>query len=295
LHAQYVVTSLSLALVSAFVVTGPARAQPEPVTDVSWSRSWHATDVADLLGAAGLSLGILGTRLIPRPDEARWTGGLLMDDPVRDGLRANDPSSRGSIASASDIGLFALVAWPFVDAAIAWLAHDSPEVAFEMAVTNLQALALTYLVTDLTKRLVGRQRPHARGCADGAGEDCDGDSANMSFSSGHTSMSFAGAGLVCAHHENLPLYGGRAPDRLACYSALAAATAVGLARVASDKHYVTDVIFGAAVGLGAGYLMPSWLRYDFGEVDGRTGRPRAGSVLPSVSADGAGLQYQLVF
>jgi hypothetical protein len=33
----------------------------------------------------------------------------------------------------------------------------------------------------------------------------------QSFISGHTLMAFTGAGLICAHHSHLPLYGGGVP------------------------------------------------------------------------------------
>ena len=57
------------------------------------------------------------------------------------------------------------------------------------------------------------------------------DQHNVSFTSGHTLMSFAGAGLTCVHHMHLPLYGGGLPDSLACAAAIGLAHAEGFLRV----------------------------------------------------------------
>lgn len=70
-----------------------------------------------------------------------------------------------------------------------------------------------------------------------------------SFPSGHTSVSFAAAATLekrYGWHAGLP--------------ALAVASFVGLARVQADKHYVHDVLAGAAIGSISGFLLTS--RYD---------------------------------
>lgn len=67
-----------------------------------------------------------------------------------------------------------------------------------------------------------------------------------SFPSGHTSVSFAAAASLEKR------YGWKvgAP-------ALAVAGFVGAARVAADRHYVHDVVVGAAIGGAAGLLLTS--------------------------------------
>lgn len=69
---------------------------------------------------------------------------------------------------------------------------------------------------------------------------------NKSFPSGHTSVSFAAA----ANLEKR--YGWKAG-----LPALAVASFVGLARVQADKHYVHDVVAGAAIGSVSGLLLTS--------------------------------------
>ena len=67
-----------------------------------------------------------------------------------------------------------------------------------------------------------------------------------SFPSGHTSVSFAAAATL----ENR--YGWQAG-----VPALVVASLVGLARVQADKHYVHDVVAGAAIGSISGLLLTS--------------------------------------
>ena len=51
------------------------------------------------------------------------------------------------------------------------------------------------------------------------------------------------------------------PDALACFGALAVATGAGTMRLVGDRHYATDLLAGATIGLAAGYLMPTYLHY----------------------------------
>ena len=91
-------------------------------------------------------------------------------------------------------------------------------------------LGATRLVTDGLKDAVGEERPD--------GSD------NKSFPSGHTSMSFAAAGTL---HKR---YGWKIG-----IPAHAVAAFVGVARVKADKHFVHDVVAGAALGEAAAWLI----------------------------------------
>ena len=69
------------------------------------------------------------------------------------------------------------------------------------------------------------------------------DSGNDSFPSGHTADSFAAATFIQQRYGwswAIPAYVG--------------ATFVGYSRVASDKHYIEDVLAGAAIGIISGVL-----------------------------------------
>jgi len=103
------------------------------------------------------------------------------------------------------------------------------------------AFASAGLVEFTIKHLVGRPRPDAVLAAGLAGPsflpDID------SFPSGHATSVFAVAGVFAAYYPGLrwPLY------------ALAAAIALG--RVYLERHYVSDIVAGAALGMAfAAYL-----------------------------------------
>jgi len=46
-------------------------------------------------------------------------------------------------------------------------------------------------------------------------------------------------------------------NSVACPVTLAAAGITGLLRIASDRHFATDVIVGGLLGAGVGYLVPT--------------------------------------
>jgi membrane-associated phospholipid phosphatase len=110
------------------------------------------------------------------------------------------------------------------------------------------SLAWTFAATDWMKVLVRRKRPvlYTAGAAAAAADP----NSQRSFPSGHASVAFAAATtyLVMAQRERLPHRGRNA--------ALLYAGAVGIAalRVAAGKHFPTDVLGGAALGTGVGWL-----------------------------------------
>jgi membrane-associated phospholipid phosphatase len=142
------------------------------------------------------------------------------------------------------------------------LYRKSPEVAWNMLVIDLQAFAFTSLTTGFIKRVADRERPIASECRADPDHDltCDTAGKHYSFLSGHTSMAFTGASLVCLHHAELGLLG-TAGDAGSCVGAMTLATSVGVARIAADKHYATDVVTGAALGILSGAVIPYLVYY----------------------------------
>ena len=139
--------------------------------------------------------------------------------------------------------------------------------SLRMASAHALSAGIAVAMVQGTKRVTKRMRPD--------GQDA------YSFPSGHTAYAFGSAAILDAE------YGEQYPWLAA--SGYALASGVGVARILHDRHWATDVITGAGVGIGAvyiGYLLndllwdrhryslrdfapswgvsPLWLSLDFG-------------------------------
>jgi hypothetical protein len=225
--------------------------------------------------------------LYPAP-QRNWDGPILFDSAIRDAILLKRRDDRETAAVVSDDIYYALAVYPLLvdTAAVTLGVHGANDVAFQMMLMNFESYALTGAVA-LAAEKVGRVRPMGSECEKDPTYDgkCGNQSnLNASFLSGHTAIGFAGAGLICAHHSHLPLYGHRVADVLACATGMAAATAGGVLRVMSDNHYTSDVLLGAGYGLFGGYVWPMLWHYGFGT---KGGSPM--SFLPQVHAQHGGL------
>src|SRR5271154_2244333 len=201
-------------------------------------------------GATWIISEIYKGELAPR--HCRWCDVDSVDDSVRRALVWRDTALADTLSNVtgfvlmplSSIGLDALAA-----------AHQRalgsvPEDALLIAETGVIAAN----VTQLTKLLVGRERPfvHALPPEQKSLTPQPSDN-NFSFFSGHTTEAFAlatAAGTVCT------MRGYRwAPPVWPVGGAVAATTAY--LRIAADKHWLTDVVVGAAIGFAVPYLFHS--------------------------------------
>ena len=112
---------------------------------------------------------------------------------------------------------------------------------------------VTQSTTQLMKRVVRRLRPD--------------ESSRSSYPSGHASGTFATATVLHRHYgwkAGLPAYG--------------VATYVATSRLSENKHYLSDVVFGAAVGIAAGRTLALSLG------------PARFEVAPALALSGGGIQ-----
>lgn len=225
----------------------------------------------------------------------RWKGPIVGEEPVREALRADTVDGRHRAAIIGDVPYYGGLAFPFVVdvVAVAWLGRRSPDVAAQMALINTEAFALTGFLSFLSNATIRRERPYARTC-DGATEptfpSCQLGGKSEGFFSGHTAIAAAGAGLTCAHHRYLPLYGGGAGDVAACAVTIAGALFTGYTRLVADKHYLLDVVTGAALGFPIGYLIAAYHHTH----PPTTPRERAWVVVPTFSAYSLGVGLSAV-
>lgn len=279
------VRGLLFAAVSSLLAAGTARAES---STVRWNPDWPRFRPSEYALTAGLAFNVAqATFLYPAP-LANWEGGILFDDAAREALVLGSADARDAAAVMSDNIYYALATYPLlVDTAIVtWGLHGASDVAFQMMLINFESYALTGAVA-LTAEKVGRVRPMADQCAKDPSyaANCGSErNLNASFLSGHTTIAFAGAGLICAHHTHLPLYDGKIADALACATGLTAATTAGVLRVMSDNHYASDVLLGSGIGIFGGYVWPMLWHYGFGP-KGHS----ATSFLPQVHVQHGGL------
>ena len=268
-----------------------ARDEPEAVDAprVAWNDAWPRFRTSEAIVTGAMLLPIAGALfLYPHPDD-NLHGGFLFDNAVRDALVLGDESARTRAASLSNLPYFGLLAFPLlVDTALVTAGiHRAGDVALEMLAMDLESYAITGAIS-LSFQKLGRVRPSEKGCATDPNyaSQCDNPvGLNQSFLSGHTSVAFTGAGLTCAHHRHLPLYGGGWPDVAICVASLAAASSTGVLRVMSDNHYASDVLLGVGVGLVSGWVLPEWLHYGGGG-EGTGEARRSGGLLPTFGGEG---------
>jgi membrane-associated phospholipid phosphatase len=131
-------------------------------------------------------------------------------------------AGNGDWATASDIGRDVLVV----------TALGLPTLQGDWKGTKQAAFSLgaTFAITTGLKHVIEEERPD--------------ESDDKSFPSGHTSSSFAAAATL---HKRYGWEVGVPAHLVAAF--------IGVARVKADKHFVHDVIAGAAIGEAAGWLL----------------------------------------
>lgn len=95
------------------------------------------------------------------------------------------------------------------------------------SVILLKGEAVMFVAVHILKRTVRERRP-------------DGD-ARTSFPSGHTAQAFAAAAFLTEEYKDR--------FRWMPYVAYGLASSVGMMRVANNRHYISDVIMGAGLGI----------------------------------------------
>ena len=125
-------------------------------------------------------------------------------------------------------------------------------------------------LTQVIKFSVGRQRPYAHFGSPTATPTTDD---NTSFISGHSVLGFsltASAGMIChwRHYWTEPYV---------WTAGIALSLSTEYLRMGADKHYLTDVVAGGAVGLATGMIVPRLMREDIKIVPISNGAAVAGT------------------
>jgi membrane-associated phospholipid phosphatase len=260
-HRGAVVTA---SLVVATALTGVARAdEPGPV-EWRWAtfQAWEYPVTGVALGSA-LALRAFG----PTPS-ANWRGGILGDDWIQSHTKLDSIPQRDRVTRITDYFLYGAMAYRLVDSTILpMVVWGKPGVALQLSMIDLESFGFTAIALWGGQAVFGRERPFVGHCADpsfaAAESGCASDASehNRSFFAGHPATVLTAAGLTCTHHGHLPLYGGGAPDVLACGLMIGAAAMTAVGREITEKHHASDVVVGLGVGAFSGWVLPEVLHY----------------------------------
>jgi membrane-associated phospholipid phosphatase len=215
------------------------------------------------LVAVGGALWLVSELVKPvlAPDACRLCGRSGLDRAVQQGLVWEDvrPARR-----LSDALLFGIVPALSLGGLLGLShRHGDKQTVREDTLVLTETMVVASLLTQLTKYTVARERPFLRTQREHGITVTHGHDDNLSFFSGHTSLTFAmvvGAASIASFrgYEQAPWVWGLG---------LPLAAFTGYLRIAADRHYFTDVLTGALVGSAIGALVP-WLHRHFAQDDG---------------------------
>ena len=227
---------LAAALV-LLAVTGPLALGQAPYR-VSWG---------DAVSVVAAGVAVLIPEATKLPKAAPSCGSIAPCDPAS--LPGIDRVALHTFSGSAGTTSTALLAGLIGFAGVASFEGATPAQRRGHVAVFANSLAWTYAATEWMKVVVRRKRPVLY-TADGAAAAGDPNS-QRSFPSGHASVAFAAATtyLVMARREGLPHRGRNA---VLLY---VGALGVSALRVSAGKHFPTDVLGGAALGAGIGWLV----------------------------------------
>jgi membrane-associated phospholipid phosphatase len=254
-------------------------AHADPAT-VEWSDDWPRVKLWEVASALALTVG--DTEFedhVPLPNHASWTQPILFDQWARDTFRGRTAAIQSFASTSTDIMYKGGALVPFImdDYFAATSVHQNADVGWQLAVIDFNSYGIAGLVSLTAEHAVGRARPYTESCnannqvLDSQGhvlQTCGTGNDFRSFYSGHATATATTAGLVCLHHQHLPLFGGGFADLAPCLVMISVSVATGILRLVYDEHWASDVMVGWADGFLSGYVLPSLMHFGFG-----SGRP----------------------
>jgi membrane-associated phospholipid phosphatase len=237
-------------MVAVLAAATPARAESWYRDEPGARRLTHLVFLAGGTALYAISETIAKPALAP--DRCRWCSVDSLDDRVRSSLVWGDPRRAQSISDLTGFVAAPTLMLGLTAIAASSAAGDGERLGriIDDTIPILEAVVYGEIVVQAVKFTFGRQRPlvHFRTTLDiPAGQDD-----NLSWFSGHAALTFGfaiSAGVV-AHRR------GSALEPVIWATGLTLAAATSYLRIAGDKHYLTDVLAGAAWGTAAGILIP---------------------------------------
>lgn len=224
-----------MTLVAVLAVSTPARADKRRTLHLSLTAAG---------GAVYFTAEALKSDLAPK--QCRWCSPPDFDAKMRELLVWHDTQRAATMSDVT--GFFVAPAFAIGMSALG-ARDDGWDGVLDDTLPILESISLSEVALQVVKFSAGRQRPFVH-----YGSPAPDPDDNLSFFSAHATLGFAcatSAGMI-AHRRHSPLE----PYVWAGGMALAASTSY--LRIAADKHYTSDVVIGAAFGVGAGYFIPQW-------------------------------------
>lgn len=256
-------------MISTIVLVGVLTQAPLLPQELRWEPR------VDLPVTGALGVGWLVSEFVFKkqlaPAACRWCETNGFDTAVRSAFNPSlAPSAEGLLPPHVASNLIGFIGVPVamfgLDALLSWRDGVFLETFFVDLVLILEATLSAQVFNQLVKFSVGRGRPYTVGASNellAAGHD--GADNNLSFFSGHATLSFA---LVSSAATVAGLRGYRHAWVLWAVG-LPLATTTAVLRLAADKHWTTDILLGAAIGTATGILMPTLLHGRIGPLQAR--------------------------
>lgn len=259
--------ALSFLAVSGLFAGAPeAIAQEAPPRDPP--RALRIHPVGDGMASAALGAVWIGSELDKdrlAGEHCRWCEPTAVDVWARRAFRWDDPKKAGTLSDVLDFAVLP-VAMLGMDALLASRHGVAGEAWPEDALIVVEAALAASLLNQVIKLGVLRERPLAYGLSpEEKRRTAHPSDNNLSFYSGHASLAFALVGATGA----VATMRGYDDAWVIWPVGITAAVAVSWLRMAADKHWLTDVAAGAAIGGAVGVLMPALLHPP--RTGGRTG------------------------
>ncbi|MDP3278518.1 MAG: phosphatase PAP2 family protein [Deltaproteobacteria bacterium] len=247
-----------------------------------------AVDLAvTLTGATYVVLTETALKPLLAPAMCRWcdrdAAGVSAINPldrgVREALRWSDPIPADTVSNITGYALTPLGGMGLL-ALSAALDGRASEIGPDMLIVA-ESTAVAATVYQTAKFIAGRERPFVHALMpDERAHTHNPTDNNVSFFSGHTSITFAlavSAGTVASmrRYRFAPLVWA---------TGLTFATATGWLRIAGDRHYFTDVLTGALVGSLFGVGIPMLFHRPLASEGAQSARVTGVAFAPSTDA-----------
>lgn len=230
-----------------------------------WREEWPEFRTSEGVVTLGAGLASLAIVLAGPIEQPRWQGPILFDDAVRNGLRASSPEARHTYKTIGDWTYRLSPLLPLLDVfVVSAIGRKDSKLSLNLGGLLAEAYSYSGLFSLISTQLSARKRPYSD--CESTGGECD----TQSFYSGHSAIAATSAGLMCANHTRIALYGAPVLDVGSCVLSSINAVVTATTRIAADRHYATDVIVGSGLGFAFGYAVPVLLHYSYGPKNQRT-------------------------